>query len=257
MRPSHSKRLTRQGRRVSTATAAVLLGLTASLGCDKYPTNTARGVNVALGNATLSMAPGQSTTVPIFVQRVGYEGPFLLSVAGAPNGVTASIDPDVVSADAEGATLTLSLANTAAVGTFRLNVSANLPWIGRPRSGSYLRVNIADRPTLKIQGPDWGFAVVVQGRTSTATFGIYRSGGFAGPVEFSVEGLPVGVTAVFDTRALAPTFEAYTETDMTLRAAADAPLVDDTKITVRARGEGVADAVVTVQLAVVDEDWGW
>src|SRR5512138_3359698 len=101
--------------------AVGLLGLTASLGCDKYPTDTTRGVRVAFGNAALSMAPGQSTTVPVFVQRTGYGGPVLLSVAGAQNGVTASIDPPIVPADAEGATLMLSLANTAGVGTFAIN----------------------------------------------------------------------------------------------------------------------------------------
>ena len=235
--------------------AVGLLGLTASLGCDKYPTNTGRGVNVALGNAVLSMAPGQSTTVPIFIQRIGYGGPLLLSVAGAPNDVTASIDPPVVSADVDSATLMLSLANSAAVGTFMLNVSADVPWIGRPRSRSYLSVNIADRPTLSILGPDFGFPFVIQGHASTAALGIYRGGGFAGPVEFSVEGLPAGVTAVFDTRALLRTFEAYTESALTLRAAADAPLVDDTVVIVRARGEGVSDAVLPLHITIVDENW--
>jgi len=255
MRPNHGKRLTRRGRRVSRAAAAGLLSLAASFGCDNFATNPARGVNVALGNAALSMAPGQSTTVPIFVQRIGYGGPLLLSVAGAPSGVTATIDPVIVSADAEGATLMLSLANTAAVGTFTLDVSANVAWIGRPRSLRHLRVNIDDRPTLSIQGPEFGWTIVVQGHTSTSKLAIYRRGGFSGPVEFSVEGLPAGVTAVFDTRALAPTFEAYTESDMTLRAAADAPFVDDTEITIRARGEGVSDAVVTLHLAIFPEDW--
>lgn len=235
--------------------AAALLSLAASLGCDNFPTDPSRGVHVDLGNSALSMAPGQSTTVPIFVQRIGYGGALLLSVAGAPNGVTATIDPAIVSADAEGATLMLSLANTAAVGAFTLEVSANGPWIGPPRSLRHLWVNVDDRPTFSIQGPEFGWAFVVQGHTSTAKFAIYRRGGFSGPVEFSVEGLPAGVTAVFDTRSLAPTFEAYTESDMTLRATADAPLVDDTKITVRAHGEGVTDAVLTLQLAVFPEDW--
>src|SRR5512138_3954189 len=101
MRPSHSKRLTRRGRRLSTAATALLLSLAASLGCNRD--NTISGparrspaqipnIGVTLGGHYITLAPGQSANIPISIERDIYDGSVVLVVkqsSGPPSGVTA------------------------------------------------------------------------------------------------------------------------------------------------------------------------
>lgn len=89
-------------------------------------------------------------------------------------------------------------------------------------------------------------ASVTQGQTGTFAVALGRSN-YAGSVELSAEGLPVGVTASFSPATVAPGGSASSLTLTAVAAATAGPAT----IVVRARGAGVGDATSTVALIVV------
>ena len=259
MRPNHSKRLTRRGRRVAAAAAAVLVSLATSLGCNRDDTISGPPIGspalgrVILGGHYITLAPGQSASVPISIERDTYDGNVALVVkqsSGPPSGVTATIDRASLVPGATSATLRLSVASSAAAGEFVFRVDAAFGSAGS--ESAYLGLVIDKRPpTLAIdcvygdcepwvvQGDTWGFQLLIT-----------RTGGFHGEVQLTIEGLPSDVTAAFDAATLVPTNEMFATTAVKFTAAADAR-VRDSYVIVHARGEGVPDATVTLQLWVM------
>ncbi|HSQ29835.1 MAG TPA: hypothetical protein VLN49_08295 [Gemmatimonadaceae bacterium] len=257
MRPSLTKHLIRRSVRVSVISAAVVVSLAASLGCnqDNAPSTPAAPqrqprVYVVLGAGGISLTPGQSASVPFTVERDTYTGTMGLVVSGLPPGVTAAFDPPSLPQNATAGTLQLSVATTAGLGSFTLQVDVVAADVGR--WWTWLGLMIADRPSLTLRGPGLDDdAYVVQGNTDqwVCTIDIIRGGGFTGAVQLTVEGLPAGVTAAFDPVPLAATIEMWTSTRMKLSAAANVP-VGSTNVTIHARGEGVPDATTTMRIWV-------
>ncbi len=88
---------------------------------------------------------------------------------------------------------------------------------------------------------------LVRGATATIPLTVARSGGFAGAVDLTVEGLPAGVTAAF----VPSTLNASQTTSVLTLTGGAAATLGTSNITVRARGTGVTDRTVTNALTVV------
>lgn len=264
MRPSLSKRLTRRRSRVATAAAAVLLGLSASVGCNRDnasaisappsgPPAQRPRIGVTLGGQNITLAPGQSASIPISIDRDTYEGNVALVVrqsSGPPSGVTALIDQASLLPGATSAMLRISAPTAARAGAFAFRVDATFGSVGK--ESAYLGLVIDTRPPAVVIDCPHGDCEpwVVQGDTWDFGLIITRAGGFHGAVQLTIEGLPSDVTAAFDAAALAPTNETSTFAAMTFTAAADARL-RDSYVTVRVRGDGVPDAAITLHLLVI------
>jgi hypothetical protein len=87
---------------------------------------------------------------------------------------------------------------------------------------------------------------VAQGESDTWEVIVTRGGGFAGPVDLTIEGLPAGVTAQFAPTTIAP---GTVGSAVTFTAAAGAA-TGSTDVTIRGRAIGVPDATVVVRLSV-------
>lgn len=75
------------------------------------------GIGLSANVTTVGIARGQAQDVTLTVSRVeGFSGPVDLSVSGLAAGITATLTPPTVPADAQTAVLTLSASNTAALG---------------------------------------------------------------------------------------------------------------------------------------------
>lgn len=148
---------------------------------------------LAANPTALTVKQGASGPVAINITRnTTFTGAVALTLEGAPAGVTGTFNP----ASATGATSTLTLNATAAAqaGTYTLTVRGK---------GDGIDKTVTVRLTVEAL-PDFSMAlspasVTVKPRESaTVTINLTRVGGFADPVELSIEGLPTGVTATFD-----------------------------------------------------------
>jgi hypothetical protein len=88
---------------------------------------------------------------------------------------------------------------------------------------------------------------VAQGQSKTWEVIVTRSGGFAGTVDLTIEGLPSGVTAQF----VPPAIGANTAGGALILTAAAGAAEGTTNVTIRARAAGVPDATLVVRLEVV------
>lgn len=206
-------------------------------------------IEVALSSGTLAVAQGESGSVGITVWRHGdYAGPVALALADAPPGVAWAFDPPLVPSDAANCTLILTVEGTAAVGSYPLRIFASGYGVSTQWTPLTLIVQPAARPFISVRFvPPSDFVWTVRGDAwewPGVTIG--RHGGYAGVVHLSVEGLPPKVTASFDPPSLDPN---TTTSAVTFSAAPDATL-GEWLVTIRARGDGVADATTVVRLVV-------
>ncbi len=99
----------------------------------------APALSLSAAPASLSLRPGESTTVSIGVNRVNFSGPVSLSLSGSPSGVTGSFSPDPTSANS---TLSLSVGSGVSPGSYTLVVG-----------GSGGGVSAETRLTLNVTAP--------------------------------------------------------------------------------------------------------
>jgi len=148
---------------------------------------------LAANPATLTLKQGASGTVTINITRnATFTGAVALTLEGAPAGVTGTFNP--ASATGATSTLTLNATATAAAGNYTLTVRGKGDGIDKTTT---VRLTVEALPDFSMAlSPA---SVTVKPRESaTVTVNLNRVGGFADPVELSVEGLPTGVTATFD-----------------------------------------------------------
>ena len=231
-----------------TASAPGVVSQSASLVVTIVPT-TPPSIGVSLTAGILSIASGENGSVDITVSRHGtYTGAVELAVTGAPPGVTSTLDPVSVAAGALTSTLTLTVAPGTAVGAYPIKVFANgagvasqwapLSLVVLPAAGPSISVGFIplDDFVWTVLGDAWTWPGVV----------VARHGGYTGVVHLSVEGLPPNVTASFAPPSLGPN-------DMTSAVtftAAPNAAVGETRVTIRAKGEGVSDATTVVRFVV-------
>jgi uncharacterized membrane protein len=184
-----------------TGTAAGLEDRTATLA---LTISAAGDYTLSVSPSILRVEPGRTMTATVTaVGSGGATGNAALSVSGAPAGVTTSI-ADSVSIDVGrgrntiasmgSTTLTVTVAATAAPGTYPLTITATAPVLGTRTAQLDLIIELAGGFSLSVTPTT---ATVLQGGMASATVHVQRSGGFAGAVDLSVIGLPAGVAATF------------------------------------------------------------
>ena len=138
---------------------------------------------------SVDIGQGMSGTAYVFVNPLyGFTGNVTLAVSGLPSGVTALWNPNPTAGTSM---LTLTASRSAAPGTKTLTItgtSGNLTATTTVTLGVYA-------PAFTLYGP--GSLNLGQGTSGTAFVYVNPQYGFTGNVNFSVSGLPSGVTASF------------------------------------------------------------
>lgn len=206
---------------------------------------------IQLAAPTLTVVQGQSGSVGITISRGGgFTGDVTLAVTGTPAGVIATAAPSTVPAGATSATLSVSPTLSAAPSSYAITVTASGAGVATQTASLTLTVTAASTAAIGVEVRGEGAGDLIwtnQGASHNWEVVVTRSGGFAGAVDLTIEGLPQGVTASFTPSTLAPSAGT---SRLTITAGAGAAL-GTTAVTMRAKGAGVADATVIAQLSVV------
>lgn len=199
--------LTASGTGVSNQTATVNLSITSAA---------TPAFSLTPSPASASISAGQSATSTITVTRSGgFAGAVALTVAGAPTGMTATLNPASVAAGATTSTLTLATTSAVTPGTYNLTVSGTGTGVANQTAGVSVTVTAAPGISITTSAPTVSGAA---GGTATTGVTLTRAGGYTGDVSLAVSGLPTGATAAFAPAALSGSTAASTLT-LTLSAA--------------------------------------
>lgn len=150
---------------------------------------------LATAPTALTVKQGATGTVAITLTRSAtLTGPVALTLEGAPAGVSGTFSPASVTGTTS--TLTLSVATTAAAGTYSLTVRGRGDGVDKTAT---VRLTVEALPDFSlILSPT---AVSLKpGETRTVAITLARVGGFVDAVDLTAEGLPTDVTAAFDPR---------------------------------------------------------
>ena len=226
-------------RRLASATIAAAM-LAACSGGDDGGTEPTPTIDIALSNAALTIVQGTNQTTTVTLTRSGgFTGDVAVTVEGLPTGVTASAAPATLGASVTSSVVTFTASATAATGAATATIRASGNGVTAKTATVALTVNAAPSYSLAAAA-----ASVAQGGTGNSNITITRTGGFAGAVTLSAEGLPTGVTAAF-----APNNTTTNASVLTLTAAAGATTGVST-VTVRGTATGQTDKTATFQLTV-------
>ena len=144
------------------------------------------------GPREMTTSPGKtSTSAWTVASMAGGIGSVSLSIAGLPNGVTASFSPNPMAATS---VLTLTASGSVTAGSYNPAVTGT-SGAASVTTDFYLYVVPSGTNGFDISAP-LGVALTPGASTST-TIGINDQGTFNGKVTLSVTGLPTGVTASF------------------------------------------------------------
>lgn len=200
-------------------------------------------VTMAISQPVATVAAGMTAVSAITLTRIdGYQGTVLLSADSLPAGVTAAFDPAALGGAATTSIMTLTADATAAAKLDTINVRAsgtNLTTVTQT-----VIVTIA-KGSFSLTSPTTAVAIP-QGGTGSIPMTIARANGFGTGVSFVAEGLPANVTATF-TPALLPN-GAVSSTLVLAASAAATP--GTSNVTVRARGQSVADKTFQFALTI-------
>ncbi len=185
--------------------------------------------------ADTSIKPGETATINIDITREKFNDPVELKFTGLPVGVSIMENDLTISKDVSSAKLTLKAgADAKPAADHKVTVTA---------SGGGMKPEATFKVTVK-KGADTAKKLTVkapantsvkQGETAPITIAITRDK-FNDPVVLTFDGLPEGVSIMEDDRTLS---KDATSAKLTLKAAADAKVVDDHKVTVTASGGGM------------------
>jgi hypothetical protein len=231
--------------------AASTLGVTRAASLTVSITTPPAGphIGLELSPAALSVMQGNSAAVVVASSPGGgYSGIVTLAVTGVPAGVVAEFDPPRLRG-LETSRLHIE-ARAGAPGKYVLTVTGS--GVGVASESAHLVLTILPPPAPAIAVWALGdgnvgnpFIWTVQGDTWTWEVGVARAG-YSGVVDLTIEGLPPNVTVVFTPASLDAN---TTRSELALTAAANAS-PGETTATIRARGNGVADATFVVRVVV-------
>jgi subtilase family serine protease len=156
---------------------------------------------------TLTMGPNSSNYAYVNIQRLyGFSGSVSLSASGLPSGVTASFSPNPVTGTYYGSSLTLQTSASVVPGQYSVTVTG----VSGSQTVTVPLTLIISAPTFTLYGG--GSLTIGQGLSGTTSVYINRLYGFTGNVNFSVSGLPGGVTASFSPNPATSTYSTLTLT---------------------------------------------
>ena len=187
-----------------------------------------------LTTSILQIARGGIAPLGANLSRTNFTAPVALSLTSDTPGITAT--SAAVSGDA--ATVTVQVSADVPAGTYPVMIRGDADGVS-PRSASLSVVVIAE-PVQLIALNDLAAA---QGASAMAELIINRAG-YTGALELVADAPPAGVTVAF-----APGAETATSTTLTASVGPSAS-AGTHAVTIRARGTGVPDAVVSLELVV-------
>jgi uncharacterized membrane protein len=185
--------------------------------------------------ADTSIKQGETATINVDITREKFNDPVELKFAGLPDGVSIMENDLTISKDVSSTKLTLKAAADAKpVDHHKVTVTASGGGM-KPEATFKVTVtrgaDIAKKLTLKAPAN----TSVKQGETATINVDITRDK-FNDPVELKFAGLPEGVSIMENDLTIS---KDATSAKLTLKAAADAKVVDDQNVTVTASGGGM------------------
>lgn len=143
-------------------------------------------LTLALAQNTLSLRPGESGSLGVFVSASGLSGKVALEVSGLPAGVSATLpEPFAVDAPIVSKTLSFAVAPSVAEGTYTLTVKAKA--VDRPtvQATASLALVLAPRPELATS-VSLNRLGVFPGETLSGTVTVTSRGGLSGTVVVQV-----------------------------------------------------------------------
>jgi uncharacterized membrane protein len=187
------------------ARSALLLATLAVVACDDDddPTEPTGTLTLNVSRTTLDVAAGSDDTLTVTIARGGgFAGPVVLSVTGAPAGVTAAFDKSTLGATDVSTPVTITVVAAVAPGAYPLTVKADAN--GAPDREAVVTLNVVAASVAGFSlavTPDT--ARVTQGATGNTLVTLTRTGGFADAVAITTDSLPSGVTAAVTAPSLA------------------------------------------------------
>lgn len=137
--------------------------------------------------AEVAGSQGSSAQAPIQINRFGFDGPVTLSAENLPAGVTAAFQPAAPTGGS--ATMTLAVGSTAAAGPHTVTLRGT--GAGVPDAVTTFVLRVAAAGITLALAPQ--ALTVQQGGSATSAATLTRTA-YAGPVTFSVENVPPGLT---------------------------------------------------------------
>ena len=185
--------------------------------------------------ADTSIKSGETATIDVVITREKFNDPVEFLFIGFPDGVSIMENDLTISKDVSSAKLTLKVADNAKpVDDHKVTVRASG---GGMKPEATFKVTVkkgvdtAKKMTLKAPAN----TSVKQGETATINVDITRDK-FNDPVELKFAGLPEGVIVMENDLTIS---KDATSAKLTLKADADAKVVDDYNVTVTATGGGL------------------
>jgi hypothetical protein len=199
---SLTNRLVKSASRRTVLTLLTTLSVLGGSALAVYAASVKPDFAISASPATQTVAPGQSTSYTVAVSRsAGYSGTVVLSVSGLPRGATAAWSTSRVTPPSSTATLTVQTSATTPSGSSKLTIN------GTDSRNSKLLHSVS--VSLAVAAPDFaltaspGTQAVLAGQSTTYTVSLQRTGGFTGPVDLAVSGLPTGAGATLTPSAIA------------------------------------------------------
>ncbi len=200
-------------------------------------------LSAASASLTVVQKQSASTTLACGNARGTFKSDLVMSVSGAPAGVTAAFSPDATLTPGGGVKgLTVSAAANAKPGNYTLLVSA----AGGSFSTSLAVPLVVNTPTTFNMTPSASTVSVEQGSSGMVTLTSVHSGSFNSPITFEARGLPSTVSMVFSATTIAAPGDG--SVTITLQALSVAPVGTYTMAVV-AQGGGLALRIpITVKI---------
>ncbi len=232
--------------RTAALTAVLACGTMFAAACgddDTPPTQADGDFTFAVSPTTLTIAQGESAPVTATVTRTGgFAGAITGTVEGLPAGVT--LTPLSIATGSNTGQVTVSVASTAAAGTYTITVKANGTGVAEKTATVNLTVTEVAQPTLSITLNPASLSIAA-GAMDSSLATVTRGGGFTGALTLAAAGAPTGVTVT--TSAIAAdntTSRVVVTVDSTVAPGSYA-------VTLTATGTGVADATSMLTVNVV------
>ena len=201
-------------------------------------------ITLVAGTGTLTAAQQATASVPITITRSGgFADVVTLAAEGLPTGVIATFAPLTLAAGVTSGTLSLAVGSDAPPGTKAIVIRASGTGVTAQTATIALTITQTISPDYTISATPASLPITA-GLTASSVVTVNAVGGFAGPVQLTLEGAPTGVSGVF-----AP--NPATAGTSTLTVSTTTATVPGTyNLTVRAKSSGIPDRTTTIAAVV-------
>jgi subtilase family serine protease len=160
---------------------------------------------LAAAPASISMVQGYGSTTGLTCGNAQgvFDSSMTLSLTGLVSGMTASFSPATLLVGAGVTKLTVNASNAVAAGTYSLTVTATLRNASPVFSVSLVVPVVVNAPTTFTLAPSATTVTFAQGASTSFTVTSAPSGSFNGLINFSLSGLPPGMTGTLSAPSVA------------------------------------------------------